>query len=120
MFQFFYPSLGVLLPVWSSAADSHLKLLDRNLEACKFVIPNHAISLQHHHSISSLCMLYKIFHNPLHLLHSEVPKLFYTKRIKRGSLSVNSLSFSHLRFDTFSILDILLQLQQNYGMIFLA
>ena len=34
------------LEYWSSAADSHLKLLDKNLRACKFLIPNLAISLK--------------------------------------------------------------------------
>ena len=32
-------------------ADPHLKLLHRNLQACKFLIPNTAISLQHLHFI---------------------------------------------------------------------
>ena len=33
--------------VWSSAADSHLKLLDKNPRACRFLIHNLTISLQH-------------------------------------------------------------------------
>ena len=87
-------------PVWSSAADSHLKLLDKNLRACKFLIPNLTISLQHRCFISSLCMLYKIFHNPSHSPHSELPNLFHTRRVTRDSLSVNSLFFSPMRFHT--------------------
>ena len=74
--SFILPCLEYCSPVWSSAADSHLKLLDRNLQACKFLIPNLTISLQHCHFISSLCTLYKIFHNPSHPLHSELPDLF--------------------------------------------
>ena len=50
--------------------------------------------------ISSLCMLYKIFHNPSHPLHSELPNLFHPRRVTRGSLSINSLSFSPMRFHT--------------------
>ena len=84
----------------SSAADSHLKLLDKNLRACKFLIPNLTISLQHRRFISSLCMLYKIFHIPSHPLHSELPNLFRPGRVTRGSLSINSLSFSPMRFHT--------------------
>ena len=38
--------------VWPSAADSLLNLLDRNLRACEFFIPNLTISLQHCRSIS--------------------------------------------------------------------
>ena len=87
-------------PVWCSAADSHLKLLDKNLWACKFLIPNLTISLQHCCFISSPCMLYKIFHNPSHPLHPELPNLFRPRRVTRGSLSINSLSFSPMRFHT--------------------
>ena len=58
------------------------------------------ISLQHRRFISSLCMLYKIFHNPSHPLHSELPNLFHPRRVTRGSLSINSLSFSPMRFHT--------------------
>ena len=87
-------------PVWSSAADNHLKLLNKNLRACKFLIPNLTFSLQHHHFISSLCIFYKIFHNPSHPLHFELPNLFHPRRVARGSLSINSLSFSPMRFHT--------------------
>ena len=73
---FILPCLEYCSPVWSSAADSHLKLLDRNLQVCKFLIPNLTISLQHRRCISSLCMLYKIFHNPSNPFHSELPNLF--------------------------------------------
>ena len=56
-FNFFIlPCLEYCSPVLSSAADSHLKLLDKNLRACKFLIPNLTICLQHGCFISShLC-----------------------------------------------------------------
>ena len=98
--SFILPCLEYCSPVWSSAADSHLKLLDKNLRACKFLIPNLTISLQHRCFISSLCMLYKIFHNPSHPFHSELPNLFRPRRVTRGSLSISSLSFSPMRFHT--------------------
>ena len=98
--SFILPCLEYCSPVWSSAADSHLKLLDKNLRACEFLFPNLTISLQHRCFISSLCMLYKIFHNPSHPLHSELPNLFRPRRVTRGSLSINSLSFSPMRFHT--------------------
>ena len=98
--SFILPCLEYCSPVWSSAADSHLKLLDKNLRACKFLIPNLTISLQHRRFISSLRMLYKIFHNPSQPLHSELPNLFRPRRVTRGSLSINSLSFSPMRFHT--------------------
>ena len=91
--------------VWSSAADSHLKLLDKNLQAWSFLITNLPISLHYSHSISSLCMLYKIFHNCLHAFHSELATLFYPRRVMGGSLSAESLSFSPMRI-LLSILDV--------------
>ena len=45
-------------------------------------------------------MLYKIFPNPSHPLHSELPNLFRPRRIIRLSLSINSLSFLPMRFHT--------------------
>ena len=98
--SFIFPHLKYCFPVWSSTADSHLKLLDKNLRSCKILIPNLTISLQHHCFISSLCMLYKIFHNPSHPLHSELPNVFHPRRVTRGSSSINSLSFSPMRFHT--------------------
>ena len=84
--SFILPCLEYCSPVWSSAADSHLELLDKNLRACKFLIPNLTISLQHRRFISSLCMLYKIFHNPSHPLHSELPNLFHPRRVTKRFL----------------------------------
>ena len=99
--SFILPCLEHCSHDWSSAADSHLKLLNGNLRACKLLIPNLTISLQHRRFISSLCMLYKIFHNPSHPLHPELPNLFHPRRVTRGSLSINSLSFSPMRFHSF-------------------
>ena len=98
--SFILPCLEYCSPVWSSAADTHLKLLDRNLRCCKFLIPELNISLSHRRSVSSLCMLYKIFHNPSHPLHSDLPELFRPARFTRRALDSNSLSFSSLRFST--------------------
>ena len=55
--SFILPCLEYCSPVWSSAADSHLKLLDRNLQACKFLIQNLTNSLQHRHFSSCVYAL---------------------------------------------------------------
>ena len=99
--SFIHPSLfGVLLPCLVLCSGFPLKLLDKNLRACKFLIPNLTISLQHRHFMSSLCMLYKIFQNPSHPLHSELSNLFRPRRVTRGSSSISSLSLSPMRFHT--------------------
>ena len=80
--SFILPCLEYCSSVWSSVADSHLKLLDMNVRVCKLLIPNLTIRLQHHRFINSLCMLYKIIHYPSHPLHSELPNLFRPKRVE--------------------------------------
>ena len=99
-YSFILPCFEYCSPVWSSAAVSHLRLLDRNLNACKFLIPDLIIDLWHRRSISSLCMLYKIFHNPEHPLHSELPNLFQPVRMTRNVANSHSLSFCPVRCNT--------------------
>ena len=45
--SFILPCLEYCSPAWSSAAASHLKLLDRNVRACKFLIPDLEVDLWH-------------------------------------------------------------------------
>ena len=97
---FILPCLEYCSPVWSSAAPSHLKLLDRNVRACQFLIPDLELDLWHRRSVSSLCMLYKIFHNPYHPLNNELPDLFQPMRVTRNVLRLNSLSFTIGRYNT--------------------
>ena len=68
--SFILPIFEYCSPVWCSVAASHLKLLDRNLNATKFLIPELEVDLWHRRAISSLCMLYKIFHNVDHPMHT--------------------------------------------------
>ena len=65
-----------------------------------FLIPGLCVELWHRHSISSLCMLFKICHNPKHLLYSDLPGLFHPAQITRGDLSFNNFAFSVVRFNT--------------------
>ena len=43
--SFSLPCLEYCSPAWSSAAASHLKPLDRNVRACKFLIPDLEVDL---------------------------------------------------------------------------
>ena len=98
--SYILPCLEYCAPAWSSAANSHLKLLDKNVRSCKFLIPDLEIDLAHRRVVSSLCMLYKILHNPRHPLNSELPGFFQPARITRYALRVNSLSFGAVRCNT--------------------
>ena len=68
--SFILPAFECCSPLRCFAAVSHLKLLDRNLNAIKFLIPELAVDLWHRRAVSSLCMLYKIFHNVDHPVHT--------------------------------------------------
>ena len=98
--SFILPCLEYCAPVWSSAADSHLKLLDKNVRSCKFLIPDLKVDLGHRRVVSSLCMLYKIFHNPRHPLNSELPNFFQPARITRYALRANNRAFMAVRCNT--------------------
>ena len=98
--SFILPCLEYCSPAWSSAAASHLKLLDKNVRACKFLIPDLEVDLWHRRSVSSLCLLYKVFHNPKHPLNTELPNLFQAARVTRNTLNANSLAFTVQRYNT--------------------
>ena len=59
--------------------------IQENIESC-----NHISSVR----------FYKIFHNPSHPLHSDLPELFQPVRFTRYALNSNSLSFSSIRLST--------------------
>ena len=100
--SFILPCLEYCAPVWSSAANSHLSLLDRHVRSCEFLFPDlkDNIDLGHCRVVSSLCMLYKIFHNPRHPLNSKLPELFQPARITRYARRANSLAFNVERHGT--------------------
>lgn len=95
--SFILPCLEYCAPAWSSAADSHLKLLDRHVRSCQFWVPDLGVDLYHRRVVSSLCMLHKIFHNGRHPLHSELPGAYQPARNTRAAANVNSRAFADMR-----------------------
>ncbi|WP_435316584.1 hypothetical protein, partial [Klebsiella pneumoniae] len=55
--SFILPCFEYCAPVWASAADSHLNLLDQNLNAIKFLVLDINVNLWHHRSVGSLFLL---------------------------------------------------------------
>ena len=72
--------------VWCSAADAHLKLLDRVVRSAGF--------------LAELCMLFKIKSNPMHPLSSALPLPYVPARVTRGALVAHRHSFAPLRYRT--------------------
>ena len=80
---------GVVLPVlkycsavWCSAADTHLKLLDRAVSGARF-LPGGVFEydISYRRSVALLCMLYKIRCNPLHPLNGALPGPYVPARV---------------------------------------
>ena len=60
--------------VWCSAADTHLKLLDRAVSGAWFLTGGVSeCDIAHRRSVAVLCMLYKIKCNPMHPLNDALP-----------------------------------------------
>ena len=98
--SFILPCFEYCAPVWASAADSHLKLLDNNMNAIKFLIPNLKTDLSHRRQISSLCLLHRIYYAPNHPLHTSLPDLSHPVRITRQTEVANSITFDIQRHRT--------------------
>ena len=88
------PVLMYCSAVWCSAADSHLKLLDRVVRSAGFLAGGVLeCNLAHHRSVAELCMLFKIKSNPMHPLSSALPLLYVPTRVTRGALIAHRHSF---------------------------
>ena len=74
--------------VWCSAADSHLKLLNRVVRSAGFLAGGVLdCNLAHRFSVAELCMLFKIRSNPL-------PVPYVPARVTRGALIAYRHSFA--------------------------
>ena len=68
------PVLEYVSAVWCSAADSHLKLLDKVVRSAGFLTGGVLdCNLIHRRSVAVLCMLFKIKSNPMHPLSGALP-----------------------------------------------
>ena len=68
-FAFILPCFEYCSPVWSSAAESHLKLLDRALNNIRFFLPELSVDLEKRRNLACLSMIHKVLHNSEHPLH---------------------------------------------------
>ena len=84
---FVLPVLEYCSAVWSSAADTHLKLLDRGVNsACLLTDGGLECDLEHRQAVAVLCMLYKIRCYPMHPLYGTLPLSCVPVRVTRGAL----------------------------------
>ena len=75
--------------VWCSAADTHLKLLDRTVSGARFLTGGvFECDISHRRSVAVQCMLYKIRCNQIHQLNDALPERYVPVRVTRGALGV--------------------------------
>ena len=73
--------------MWCSAADSHLKLLDRVVRSAGFLAGGVLeCNLAHDLSVAELFILFKIRSNPMRPLSGALPLKYVPARVTRGAL----------------------------------
>ena len=91
---FVLPDLEYCSAVWCSAADTHLKLLDRVVSGACFLARGVLnCDLSHRRSVAVLCMMYKIRRNPKHPLCGALPVPYVPARVTRGALISHRYTF---------------------------
>ena len=84
---FVLPVLEYCSAVWCSAANTHLKQLDRVVSGARFFAGGVLnCNLSHRQSVAVLCMLYKIKCNPMYPLCGALLVPYVPVRVTRGAL----------------------------------
>ena len=84
---FVLPVLEYCSAVLCSAADTHLKLLNRAVSDARFLtVGVFECDIAHRRSVVVLCMLYKIRCNPMHPINDALPGPYVPVRVTRGAL----------------------------------
>ena len=95
------PVLEYCSAVWCSAADTHLRLLDRVVSGASFLSGGvFASDLAHRRSVTVLCMLYKIRCNPMHPLYCALPVPYVPVRVTRGAVIAHRYTYAPPRCRT--------------------
>ena len=92
---FVLPVLEYCSAVWCSAADTHLKLLDRAVSGARLVTEGvFECDTANRRSVAVLCMLYKIRCNPMHPLNDALPGPYVPVRVTRGALVAHRYTYA--------------------------
>ena len=67
------PLVEYYSPVWPSAAETHLSLLDRVFNVASGIGSDASIDLAHRRSVGYLSLFWKILHDSSHPMHSMMP-----------------------------------------------
>ena len=98
---FVLPVLEYCSAVWCSAADTHLKLLDRVVSGARFLTGGvFECNIVHRRSMAVLCMLYKIRCYLVHPLNAALPVPYVQVRVIRGALVAHRYTYAPPRSRT--------------------
>ena len=98
---FVLPVLKYCSAVWCSAADTHLKLLDRAVSGAWFLTGGvFECDIAHRRSAAVLCMLDKIRCNPMHPLNDALPAPYVPVLVTRGALVAHRYTYAPHRCRT--------------------
>ena len=99
--SFVLPVLEYCSAVWCSAADTHLKLLDRVVSGACFLAGGVLnCNLSHRRSVAVLCMLYKISCNPMRPLCGAQPVPNVPVCVTRGTFIAHRYTYAPPRCRT--------------------
>ena len=94
---FVLPVLEYCSAVWCSAADTHLRLLDRVVSGVSFLTGSvFECDLAYLRSVAVLCMLYKIRCNLMHPLYGALPVPYVPVRVTRGAVISHRFTYGRL------------------------
>ena len=98
---FVLPVLEYCSAVWCSAADTHLKLLERAVSGARFLTGGaFECDIAHRRSVTVLCILYKIRCYPMHPLNDAQPGPYVPVRVTRGALVAHRYTYAAPRCRT--------------------
>ena len=91
--SYILPILEYCSPVWSSAADTHLRLLDRVVRTV-FTLSNGQVlcDLDHRRSVAELCVFHKLFFNFDHPVKRLMPGPMLRRRDTRRTLAAHEFA----------------------------
>ena len=92
---FVLPVLEYCSAVWCSAADTHLKLLDRAVGGARSLTWGvFECDIAHRRSVAVLCMLYKVRCKAMHPLIGALPGPYVPVRVARGALITHLYTYA--------------------------
>ena len=118
---FVLPVLEYYSVVWCSAADTHLKLLDRAVSGAWFLTGGvFECDISHCRSVAVLCMLYRMRCNPVHPLNGALRGPYVPARVTRGALVAHRYTYAPPRWRTLQYSRILFSSRCPSGTILLT